>query len=81
MSRLSTRVEKLEQSAPELPIKVIWQSRDGKPGFYHNSTGAGTILGDDEIEMLALTHTLIKVCYSDKAEQKTGDIEDENNNS
>jgi hypothetical protein len=73
MSNLKKRVEDLEHRAPELPIKVIWQSRDGRPGFFHSSTGAGTAISENEIEMLALTHTLIKVCFDDTAEKRITD--------
>lgn len=69
MSRLKARVDELESRRPALPIKIVWQARDGTPGFYHNSAASGTIIQDDELEMLALSNTLIKVCYNDKAER------------
>jgi hypothetical protein len=76
MSRLKARVDELESRRPALPIKIVWMARDGSPGFYHSSNASGTILGEDELELLAMNSTLIKVEYNDKAEQKNGE-EDE----
>jgi hypothetical protein len=80
MSRLKARVDEIESRRPALPIKIVWMARDGSPGFYHNSAASGTIIGEDELEMLALSNTLIKVEYNDKAERITKEDEDELHN-